>query len=215
MKKISIAMLIATCITISSCKIIHLSDFKIQPTLSAKLPALEMLTDNKNSVNNIYPMYAMYNPNPYYYNGSVSPEIQTLYNKELEENITNPIGEKYGYAQFKTLVADNGFHGWGLYVLSIFTLGIPNYFGMPIFISKTNLEVEIDILNSKKEVIAQYKAEGISKIPVAFYHGYGMMSASRMANITAVKMALKNINEQIEKDAPTLKTKLFEKGTIK
>src|ERR1035437_2554688 len=102
MKKISIAMLIATCITISSCKIIHLSDFKIQPTLSAKLPALEMLTDNKNSVNNIYPMYAMYNPNPYYYNGSVSPEIQTLYNKELEENITNPIGEKYGYAQFKT-----------------------------------------------------------------------------------------------------------------
>ena len=80
-------------------------------------------------------------------------------------------------------------------------------------------EVVIDksgkILNSKKEIIAQYKAEGNAKIPIAMYHGYGIMGAMKMANITAVKMALSKINGQIEKDVPMLKAKLLESGAIK
>lgn len=207
MKKIIPSLLILFC---AGCKVVQLSDFNIQPVLSTKLPALELLSDNKSSINAAYPAY------PYYYDGGVLPDAATLYSKDLEENLTNPVGEKYGYAQFKTLVAQSGMHGLGWYALSLSTMDIPNIlFGMPWGVGKTNLEVEMQILNSKKEMIAKYKAEGSAKIPIALYHGYGMMGAIKMANITAVKMALANINAQVEKDAAMIKAKLTESGAIK
>ena len=144
MKKILFTLFIASILTDTGCKVVQLSDFNVQPVLSTKLPALELLSDNKNSMNAMYPMY--------YYDMGVSPDAQNLFSKDLQENITNPIGEKYGYVQFKTLVAQSGIHGWGWYFLSICTLEIPNLFGMPWGMGKTNLEVDMEILNSKKVV---------------------------------------------------------------
>ncbi|HEX7413141.1 MAG TPA: hypothetical protein VF411_03765 [Bacteroidia bacterium] len=209
MKQLFILLVV---VMLSGCKVMQLSDFTMQPPLATKLPALEIMMD-KNPVNSMYAASPYYNP--YYGGGMLTPDMQTLCDKNLKENITNPIGERYGYAQFKIVVAQSGLHGTGLYLLSVLTLGVPNLFGMPLFIAKTNLEVDLEILNSKREIVALYKAEGNAKCPVAMYYGYRMMSAPRMTNILSVKMALKSINEQIEKDAPMLRMKLIESGAIK
>ncbi|MHB8260689.1 MAG: hypothetical protein ACYDCN_08025 [Bacteroidia bacterium] len=142
-------------------------------------------------------------------------DADILYNRYIKDNITNVMDDKYGYAQFKTIVGHSGICGWGWYALSTVTLMVPNLFGMPLMDASTDLEVELDILNSEKRVIGRYVGKGYGKVPVALYYGYSMMNAQRASGIDAIKMALKSINMQIEKDADMLNSKLIEAGKIK
>jgi len=200
------------------CKNIQLAELHPYPELKTKLPALLCLNNNTSSFTNAASPNYVSSFNSAYYSsfngGNIYQDAISLYNRDLEDNLTSPIGEKYGYALFKTVIGQNRYKGWGLYTGSIFTLGIPNLLGMPCLFGVTILEVEINILNSKKELIAKYTGEGYSKVPVALYYGYNLSSALREANLRALKMALKTINLQIEKDASVIKDKLIESGPL-
>lgn len=198
----SISLKLIMCCSITffyQCKNIQLAEFHPSPELKSKLPALQ----NINSTTA-----------PLVFGSNIYQDAVSLYNRNLEDNLTDPVGEKYGYVLYKTFVAQNTYKGWGLYTGSIITLGIPNLLGLPLLMGVTHLEVEIDFMNSKKELIAKYKGEGYSKIPVALYYGYGLSSALRESNLRALKLALKSINTQVEKDVTLLRQKLIEAGPI-
>jgi hypothetical protein len=206
-KKTKILILFVSQILVfNSCKMIQISSLHPEVVLSKKLPGLQII----NGINK--PMTFNYG---IYYVNNIYQDADILYTRDIQDNITNSSEEKYGYAEFKTILGQHGYAGWGWAGLSGFTLCIPNLLGMPLGNAKTSLEIELNILNSEKKVIGRYVAEGYAKVPIALYYGYSSVNAIRTANLKALKMALKNINMQVEKDADMLNNKLIEAGKIK
>jgi hypothetical protein len=146
----------------------------------------------------------------------LDPRVQdtiVLFDREFKDNVTNPIGEKYGFATFK-IAAGGTKSGVILPFFSGLTLGSLNLLGMPADAYKTSVEVEIELLDAKKNVVGRYTAIGTATSLVAFYYGYTNENASRMSNILAVKRALTEIKDHIKNDHADLNKKLLGVGVV-
>ena len=208
MKKSTACLLFAVYCLLFSCKTIQLTDFNVGSPIQNKLPALEY--NSELPANNYLPMY--YGS---YMVNTPQNDARSMFNKLIQDDVSNPVGEKYGYASYDITIGVNKLGGMGYYMLSIFTLTMPNLFGLPYFIAKSSVEVNVKISDSNKELIGIYKSTGETKTYVAYYYGYGMMDALRAANIKALQAAFTNIGVQIEKESSSLIQKLKEKGPIK
>ncbi|MEX2597701.1 MAG: hypothetical protein WEC59_12315 [Salibacteraceae bacterium] len=136
-----------------------------------------------------------------------------VFTQEVEENLIDPYGDKYGYIAYKKNVLDSKI-GLGLFILSGFTLYIPNLFGMPFQVIKQKVEVELRVMDSHNRLIGKYSAIGEAKSTVAFYYGYSMKNAYRRTYPEAIKEALTKIRPQIEADAVRLNKTLREAGKL-
>src|ERR1041385_7106013 len=125
-------ILLATIIFSSGCKTIQLADFETGAPLQNKLPALEITNPVPQN-----PVPAVYG---YYATGYPQNDAHSMFTKMVEQNITDPIGEKYGYVSYNLTVGNNKLGGWGYYMVSLFTLTAPNLFGMPFFVAKSSVE---------------------------------------------------------------------------
>jgi hypothetical protein len=202
--KLTLAAL-TICVIFIGCKTIKLSDISVGTPMVTKLPALDLPFDKS----------AITYPPQYGYAGtSLQDDARSMFTKLIQENITDPIGEKYGYVSYNLVVGENKIGDIGLYVLSMLCFTIPNLFGMPFFVAKSSVEITVTISNSNKEVIGIYKGTGESKKYVAYYYGYGLSDGLRAANIQSLKLAYAEIEAQIEKDSADLILKLKEKGPI-
>lgn len=90
--------------------------------------------------------------------------------------------------------------------LSGFTFGVLNVFGMPLCANETELEVIVEIYDTRNNLVAKFNERGYSKQYMAFYHGY--YEFQRRAATLALQDGLMKIKELIEKDASTIKMKL-------
>lgn len=195
-------------IIVSGCKTVQLADINVGNPVQNKLPALDFSNDKT----------AITSPMPYPYGygyANIQDDARSMFTKLIQENITDPLGEKYGYVSYNIVVGTNKLSGWGYYLPSILSLTTLNLFGMPYFTAKSSVEITVQISNSDKEVIGIYKGTGESKKYVAYYYGYGLMDALRAANIESLKTAFSSISSQIEKQSSELVEKLKEKGAIK
>ena len=132
---------------------------------------------------------------------------------EVYNNITDTTTQKKGYIVCRIT---NGFVDPGNYALAVIsglTLFIPNLLGMPISKVDTFLELEVNIYNLNEERVASYVAEGKGRAWVALYYGYsdwnmgsarGESNVYRKSSILAFNNAMRNIKEQINKDAQNI-----------
>ncbi|MBO5963457.1 MAG: hypothetical protein J6P97_03150 [Bacteroidales bacterium] len=90
--------------------------------------------------------------------------------------------------------------------VSGFTLGVFNVFGMPFCGNVTELEVIVEIYDTRNNLVAQFNERGYAKEYMAFYHGY--YEFQRRAATLALQDGLMKIKELIEKDADLIKAKL-------
>jgi hypothetical protein len=186
-----------------SCRTVKVSQVTADKApISFKLPALEKSFNHYNALTTA--RYGM----PVRHNNSLQ-----ILNDEVDDNLTNPYGAKYGYVQISSNYVRYKM-GMGYAMLSGFTLFIPNLIGFPMGYYNLELQVTVEILNAKKELIGKYKGLGQGRAVVACYYGYGSTAAATKAQMQALKAALNAIRPQIQQDAQRLNSLLQEAGPI-
>jgi len=136
-----------------------------------------------------------------------------LFTKEVETNLVDPYGDKYGYIAFKRSILDARV-GYGQYLLSSFLMTVPNLFGMPFMNIRYRVEVEIRILDRSNKLLGRYSAIGNSSVKVAYYYGYSMRNAFRKSYPDAIIDAFEKIRPQIQSDVSRLNERLYDAGKI-
>ena len=140
-----------------------------------------------------------------------------MFEKELNENICTEAGPTKGKAIFRINNAQVRTSGWGFLLLSSLTLTIPNWFGMPLFNYNTEIALEVEIRDCNDKTIGRYTGIGTKKIPVAAWHGYcgenihyiqGNEDAARKSNLEAIKIAMTEIKQKINRNAIQLSREL-------
>ncbi|MBY0244186.1 MAG: hypothetical protein K2Q03_01905 [Sphingobacteriaceae bacterium] len=137
-----------------------------------------------------------------------------LFTKEVEDNLTDPYGDKYGYIALKRNIIEARI-GVFDYLFSTFLLTAPNLLGMPFMNIRYKVEVEIRIMDRENRLIGKYSAIGKSSVKVAYYYGYSMRNAFRKAYPDALIDAFDKIRPQIQADAQRVNEKLKATGIIK
>jgi hypothetical protein len=137
-------------------------------------------------------------PNGYSNFMPLSGDELKVINNEVDENLTDPFGDKYGYIEFNRRIV-NAKYGIGWAFLSTITFFVPNLLGMPFMNLKLDTEMEVKIYDINRKLVAKYTGMGHSQKIIAMYYGYGLM-ASRWAYPQAMMDALDQIRPQIEAD---------------
>lgn len=202
MKKIYLLATVAA--LLSSCRSVGYEDLtpSIRPNNNL-LPVLEVKTDTK-----IYPKKEKIGKKTY--NDSRGTDAETIFIKEVRENIIEPTGEKKGYITMRISYEDTD--SVGLYKLTAFVgclgLGVPFLFGVPAGALNQDLEVEVQIQNNHKDVIKRYTERVADTEYVAAWWGYKRKDVSRKVAAENLKHALENIRYKINNDAPTIRAQL-------
>lgn len=136
-----------------------------------------------------------------------------LFTKEVENNLMDPYGDKYGYIALKRNIVDVKY-GMGYFWTSTILVSIPNLFGLPFTDIRHKIEVEIRILDRNNKLVGKYSAIGESSAKAAYYYGYSMSNAHRKSYPDALLDAFDKIRPQIQSDASRLNEKLLEAGKI-
>lgn len=145
-----------------------------------------------------------------------------IFDREVSNNICEPEGEKYGYVICRIANRDAS-TGWGWFVVSALTAFTINLFGFPAASQSAELDVEVEIQDSKHNRIGRYSAVVKNTRYAAFYWGYsgiGSLNAdrdteiSRVVNAEALRKALQEIKSQINREAMKIRMRLTEAGKL-
>jgi hypothetical protein len=136
-----------------------------------------------------------------------------LFTQEVEQNLTNPYGDKYGYIVFKTNFIEAK-DGLGFLILSSATLSLLNIFGLPWQKVYRKIEVEIRVLDSKRRLIGKYSAVGEASTTIAYYYGYKSGDAYRKTHAEVIANALNKIRPKILADANRINNSLSDSGKL-
>ncbi len=134
-------------------------------------------------------------------------DVIYLFDKEVTENITNPYGKKKGYIALKLGYRETN-QQWWYQIPSILSLFSLNVLGFPWNNVNETLEIEVRVMNNKKEMLARYVENVESADYVAVWWGYDERTIYRKVAVDNVKKAMEKIRKRIAKDAPKLKEKL-------
>jgi hypothetical protein len=136
-----------------------------------------------------------------------------LFTSEVEDNLMDPFGSKYGSITFRRHVIESRF-GAGQLVLSTLLFTIPNLFGFPFATVRHTVEVELRVMDREGRLVGKYAAIGSSKVRSAYYHGYSLGNAMRKANADALNDAFAKIRPRIQDDAARVNRLLMEAGKL-
>lgn len=144
-----------------------------------------------------------------YYTEILSETEFRLFRQEMEENIMNPYGDKYGSAFYSSRVVDEK-SGMGFIVLSGLSLYTLNIVGLPMHRINRTIEIEIRILDLKGRLIGKYVGRGTGKANIGLYYGYDWTSAYDKVLYESITEALSNIRLLIDDDSVQIKAALLE-----
>jgi hypothetical protein len=216
-------LIVLCAFSLGACRSLKMSDFHQQNQLSEPLPPLslqvhtesfaghfvaEMFEENMAN-NSIYDVPWIPSPFEIYSQlGEPMRDVFTVLGNELTDNTTQTAGEKLGQARFKLVYYERRIPGWGWIIPSSLTLCTANLFGMPFAKVSADVELQMEILDANKNIVAQYRAPGTGKATVAMYHGYSGLDAARKINLLALQDAMRGIRRQMEPDLAKLNADL-------
>lgn len=212
----------------TQCKTLRVSDFHAKAPVNERLPRMGMQVHQESFAaafdretfakgwNGNVAIPGSAGPNEYFALSDLPLEdVFAAFGNEVNENLVENRGERYGNIRFKLLNYDRRAPGWGYQLASWATLNTLNVAGMPHNRYRAELELQVEITDIHKKVIARYSAPGSGRAYVAMYYGYRPGDAWRKANLLALQEAMKVIRPKIEADAGDLRKKLLETGSKK
>lgn len=215
-----IIILSALTIIMSSCQSLRLANFDSDYQLEDRLPPLEVDFD----VLSFAPDYEdIYNiPNVILRGGldvenavrnattelTISHDTKYIFEKEIRTNVSERTGPIAGYAVCKKGLRSNGIKTVLHPLVSIFTLGVANLFGMPAAFYKDELEIMVEIYDNNNSLIGVYSGLGYGEAKQALYSGYTNRDAKRAAHAQAFIEAMTEVKAQIKEDSAILSEKL-------
>lgn len=224
MKKI---LLLSTLFLLTNCKNITHQDYILDVNNQTKLPALEAVIDTTN-LENVFSLGGFVananNMGAASRNGWVQasamagtsfrdPRMQdtmTLFDDFVKNKVTNPYGEKKGYIVLNIGYRNRIVHyeNIPMMLLGIFSLGTLNILGFPGGVHEEEMNISVEILNSKKELVKRYTSVQSDTEWTAAYWGYDVPMVNRKITIENVKNALEDIAKQISDDTYEINKKL-------
>ncbi len=144
-----------------------------------------------------------------------SEDEMTIFTKEVENNLTDPYGSKYGYITLSAKQIEFK-RNPGLIIANGTLFFLPSLFGLPIQLYELKMDVTVRILDSGRKLVGKYNAICDDKIKTTLYNGnnYEGGDAIRKIHADCLKNALQDIRSQIQNDNQRLTKKLKEEGTI-
>ena len=136
---------------------------------------------------------------------ATNPDEMKIFTKEVEENLIDPYGDKYGYIIMKQNIIKMK---PGIFIPNAILLYVPTLLGVPFAITKYTIEVEIRITDFNNKLLGKYTAIGKGKNICAMYYGYSLMNVARKTYTDAINDALNQIRPQILADVNQLNEKL-------
>lgn len=171
--------------------------------LEEKLPNLEAVFLSEESLE-------YFNPDDEF--TVVDDPLADRFYREVKTNLIDAAdtGEKKGYLVLLPLmnISRNGASIYTL--LSVATLGLSAVLGLPITTYGSFTDLELNVLNSKGELIKKYSSQAFIQTKVGFYYG-GCSSAHNCytkSSWDSYEMALDYIIKQVYRDRHYLKEQL-------
>ena len=225
MKKI---LLLSTFLFLTNCKNITHQDYILDVNNQTKLPALEAVinTTNLENVFSLGGFVANANNmgtgvgNRGWVQASAmtgtsfrDPRMQdtmTLFDDFVKNKVTNPYGEKKGYIVLNIGYRNRIVHYESIATVSatVLSLGILNLLGFPFAVEEEEMNISVEILNSKRELVKRYTSVQSDTEWMAAYWGYDVPMVNRKITIENVKNALEDIGKQVSNDAYEINKRL-------
>jgi hypothetical protein len=133
-------------------------------------------------------------------------DLLKLYLIALKDHIELDTAKVYGSIQLG-LLEYNERNSDALMMANIFLLGIPSFFGAPVSIARSHMEITLTISNSEKKALRIYTGKGHAVEYRALYWGYGK-DVYRVASLKAFRMALVEAVKKMRYDQEDLITQL-------
>ncbi|MFZ4477915.1 MAG: hypothetical protein ACOYPR_22155 [Saprospiraceae bacterium] len=224
-KTILLLGIISLCI---QCRMLGPADFAVTPIpTKIDLPRLEILT-HQQSFGAMFGnalwgnQFLMYDNSwstfmPVGYQRSIAPRkiLDAMGYLERETAaISRRTGNAHGYARYKLMYYEVRQPGFGWEILSSLTCFIPNFFGMPFNRLRTDLELQLEIVDAQGNILSTYRSAQSALVWSAPYWGYWWPDAVRKACISALQLAMTDIKGQIALDRNTLETQLLAGGQL-
>lgn len=211
------------------CKTLHVSDFHAQNARVAEpLPRMGLLvhqesfatafdreTFDKGWNGNVAAPRPTSNADLYVLSDLPLEDVFALLGNEIADNLAEQKGQRFGHVRFRLVNYDRRTPGWGWNIPSALSLGTLNVLGMPRTRVSAELELQVEVADANKKVLARYRAPGTGNAYVALYYGYRHGDAWRKANLLALKDAMGKIRTQMAKDLPDLRAQLLAAGPLK
>lgn len=227
MKKYILPFLLAA-LSMGACRSLKVRDFHAKETIPNRLPQLGLLVHERSfleafdcAFNREYIETSIvrgpYDPTPWIAYDVTDQALQDVFHvlgNDLDENLTVGSNAAYGHARFKLMFYKRRNSGWGWTAASLSTMFLPNVLGMPVLTQRVELELQMEVVDAQGKVLTRYNAPGTGKATVAAYYGYDSATATRKANLVALKDAMSNIKQKLGADAPALASQLEAAGTL-
>lgn len=209
-------------LSLSSCRSISFEEFRPAMSNPMLLPPLYVVVDTL-SFETFYwndpsahayqqqSNFSLYS-NRYVHDVRVQDAI-TLFQRDIKDNITDPRGEVYGYATCKIVAGECRFNTV-IAIISLATLFLPNFAGLPFNHHMTHLELEVEIYDAREQLAGRYVQDGFGKVPIALWRGYNTFDACRLSNMTAFKHAMQKIKKSISEDYEQIHQQLYAAGPL-
>ncbi len=219
--KLFVACILLCC----ACRSISFDEFRPESAHPPLLPSLFAAVDTISLETFYWNDHTIHHPYPYeenwqrphhrppYVRDIRIQDAIMLFDREVKDNLTNPKGKKYGYITCKIVTGECRYSPVSAMV-SLATFFVPNLFGFPFNNHMTHLELEVEVYDSRQQLVARYAATGYSKVPIALWRGYRTTDAYRLSNIKAFKTAMQTIKEKITEDYPEINHQLLASGPL-
>lgn len=206
----------------ASCRTVTFNDLHSSNSNVNKLPALNVKVD-KDSLKTAYPVRKIssgsgtesgslnfYGTVSSYEQDSRARDIVSLINYDVRNNIAASTGKISGEFKVRLSNVDNGYNAsyYLLTVLQTLTLYIPSIFGAPIGEQVCDIELEVEIMNNHKEIVAYYTETGRGTAKIAAYYGFNSREGARYCAIQAVQSAMDKVKLNIAENYQRLNNDL-------
>ncbi len=164
-------------------KLMQASDYSLSP----KLPAMEKQIEN-NHIFLVTPQGTFIGLSP--------NDLSTIFDKEITQNITNPYTDKKGYIVLKiNTIRDADRMRLGVVIPFMFL-------GFTTIKHFSDIEVQIDVLNSNRRLIGSYTGTGNCALKNSLYDGYQYLQ--KVTYLTAFRLALEQAKKKMSPDMDRL-----------
>ena len=171
-----------------------------QARIAQRLPPLEIAADNGPLANT---------------DGAEPDDALKMFQRELRQNIVEPTDTAtFGYAKLTVTEARVRRTNRGLQALQMATFMIPSLLGVPLENYKTNVTVELQVMDADGKEVGCYAGFGESNVRVAMYHGYSQTAAPRLSDVQALRAALGRIRPQLDSASTRVRTQLLATGVV-
>lgn len=220
MKKIFV--LPAVLMMAASCRTVTFNDLHSPNSNVSKLPALDVKVD-KDSLKTAYPVRKIssgsgaesgslnfYGSVSNYEQDSRARDIVSLINYDVRNNIAASTGKISGEFKARLSNVDNGYNAiyYPLTALQMITLYLPSIFGAPVGEQVCEVELEVEIMNNHKEIVASYIETGRGTAKIAAYYGFNSREGARYCAIQAVQSAMDKVKLNVAEDYQRLNSAL-------